>query len=312
MAKIVKTRSLSYDDVTLLAQIGEVESRREIPIEGARIVVSSMSSLIGGTFLLAVSKLKKEIQPTIHIPRDERSLTALSHANYLKLQNIFVGVGLNTPKIEDFGLKMGYNTAFIDTASGYLPQIEETINRLKDKGYERVIAGSVHTTEGVYYLQECGVDIIRLGIGTSSQICSTRYQTGFYRATITEILECVKVAEVPILADGGYIYPGDYVKSFAAGSDYCMGARLFTKAKEAQMHVDGTGEHFGMSNSKKGVSNSGFDESFTIKVDDKDLKPLFEIMEEIWNGIRSGVSYSGYSTVDEMIGNGVFEIKHRP
>jgi hypothetical protein len=74
------------------------------------------------------------------------------------------------------------------------------------------------------------------------------------------------------------------------------------------MHVDGTGEYVGMSNPVKGVSNSGFDESFSVKIPPP-TKDLHDVIREIWDGLRSAVSYSGYNTLENAIGNGVFEQK---
>jgi hypothetical protein len=43
------------------------------------------------------------------------------------------------------------------------------------------------------------------------------------------------------------------------------------------------------------------------------VKPQFklkDIVETLWAGIASGISYSGHKTLTESIGNGVFEIIH--
>lgn len=312
MAILLKSKSLTYDDVTLLARPGVVNSRKQIPIEGNRIIVSAMTSIICKPFIEAVSKIEESYQPTLHLPRDSFKGENLQYCYELGLKKVFIGVGLiEDNAYEVSALCMGYDVAFLDIASGYLPQIPNRVKQLKEKGFKVVITGSVHTPEGVDYLENCGVSIIRTGIGTSSQICSTRYQTGFYRGSITEILECSENSTVPILADGGFVNIGDLPKAFLAGADYCMGARLFTKAKEARMHVEGNSIHFGMSNPSLGISNSGFDESFVIKVDNSDLKPLEQIIKEIWDGIRSGISYSGFDSVTNAIGQGTFEVIHK-
>ena len=44
------------------------------------------------------------------------------------------------------------------------------------------------------------------------------------------------------------------------------------------------------------------------KLPRKDLKPLKDILTEVWQAIQSGVSYSGYETLSEAIGNGDFEV----
>ena len=45
MATILKTNSIYYNDVNLIAQRCKVESRKNIPIELNRIIVSPMQSL---------------------------------------------------------------------------------------------------------------------------------------------------------------------------------------------------------------------------------------------------------------------------
>jgi hypothetical protein len=39
------------------------------------------------------------------------------------------------------------------------------------------------------------------------------------------------------------------------------------------------------------------------------LSPLETLVDELWGGISSAVSYSGYETLKDFIGNGVFELK---
>jgi hypothetical protein len=48
---------------------------------------------------------------------------------------------------------------------------------------------------------------------------------------------------------------------------------------------------------------------------EKDIHPdhlenLDKLVSDLWGGISSAVSYSGYKTLTKFIGNAVFEIKH--
>jgi len=36
---------------------------------------------------------------------------------------------------------------------------------------------------------------------------------------------------------------------------------------------------------------------------------LDQLVEDLWGGLSSAVSYSGYSTLTDFIGNGIFEVK---
>jgi IMP dehydrogenase/GMP reductase len=314
MATFLETKSIGYDDVVLIAQPGVVRSRKQIPIEGKRIVVSAMTSIIGPEFIKAVAKLPKEYQPTLHIPRDIYAEENLELAHSLKLKNIFVGVGLNTPKLEELAKKFEFNTVLLDVANGYLLPVKEKVFDLKNKGFH-VVVGSVHTGKGALDLVLCGADVVRSGIGPGS-VCITSATAGYTRHPITDILALssakVSYLNFQVLADGGLANVSDVSKAFLCGADYIMSGRLFVNAEEARLRVDGTDIYYGMA-SAMGKKAMGKEikhvEGKYQKLSRENLRPLKEIIEDIWDGLRSAVSYSGYSTLTEAIGNGVFEIK---
>jgi len=334
MAILLPTKSLSYQDVNLIAQPAIIKSRKEIPIEMKRIVVSAMTSIIGPSFIKAVAELPVEYQPTLHIPRDLFKLENLSICNKLELKNIFVGVGLaEDESYENLALSYNYKVAFIDIANGYLPQIKERVEQLKAKGFESVICGSVHTELGAHNLMKMGVDVVRLGIAPGS-VCITKDSTGYTRGTISEVFEVSEYKKglsnflekeaFLVMADGGLKSPSDYVKSFLAGADYCMGGRIFTEAFECRMHQENElwtvdkktlfplNTYFGMaSNWGKIAMGNPSDNIEGISSTIYPMYPLKDIIDTLWQGIASGVSYSGNKTLTEAIGNGVFEVIHK-
>jgi len=315
MAKILDSVSLSYDDVVLVAQPGKVNSRKEIPIEGSRIVVSAMTSIVGPDFIKAVAKLPKELQPTIHIPRDIYARENLQLAKELGLIHIFVGVGLNTPDIESLAKELSYKEVLLDVANGYLPSVKTKVNQLVKDGF-KVVVGSVHTTEGAIDLYNSGAITVRSGIGPGS-VCITKDSTGYTRGHITEIMDLTIVKNasnfLQVLADGGLRSPSDAAKAFFAGADYIMTGRMFVDAAEARLRVDGTDIYYGMASALGKQAMGKKIEHVEGKLDKlprDNVKPLQEILETIWAGLRSAVSYSGYKSLTEAIGNGVFEVKH--
>lgn len=338
MSTFTKTKSLDYSDVNLIAQPGVVESRQEIPIEGKRLVVSAMTSIVCQEFLEAISKLPKELQPTVHIPRDQFAKEHIQLASELGLKNIFIGIGLNTPELEALACKYSFDTVLIDVANGGIPQLSTKIYGLKVKDSFHVIAGSVHNLDVANILKNAGADILRTGVGTGG-VCITKNKTGFTRGNLTEILELqdIKVDtkyfipkssyaalkdahtvitpnNIQILADGGFKDSGDVCKAFLAGADYCMSGRLFVDAQEARLRVEGTHLYYGMAskNGKQALGNSQFFIEGKSELLPRDnVRPLEVIIRELWDGIRSAVSYSGYKTLTEAIGRGVFEIKER-
>jgi hypothetical protein len=80
MAKILKDKSIYYNDVNLIAQRCKVKSRSDIPKELNRIIVSPMQSIIGKTFaLIPINKVKMNMP--MNIPISELTLTILSFLN---------------------------------------------------------------------------------------------------------------------------------------------------------------------------------------------------------------------------------------
>jgi len=275
-----------------------------------------MTSIVGQAFLHAVAKLPFNYQPNVHIPRDVYAEKNLRLAKQLGLTRIFVGVGLNTPHLEELAKELGYNKLLIDVANGYLPQVKQKVSELKGKGFF-VCTGSVHTNVGANDLVMRGCDVVRSGIGPGS-VCITSATAGYTRSPITDILALTsdqKYDQQPdyqVLADGGIRNPADVAKAMFAGADYIMSGRLFVNAKEARMRVDGSDVYYGMASElgKKAMGKKvEHIEGKLDKLPRDNLKSLEAIIYDLWDGLRSAVSYSGYKTLEEAIGNGVFEIK---
>ena len=320
MVNIVNYRGLVYNDVSIVPSLGKVNSRGEIPFEGYRIIVAGMSSIIGMEFLKEWMALPQEIRPLIHLQRDGK---AIEHLKFLAENNmqdwVIAGIGLNTPEIEKTALELGYKNILLDIAHGGLPGLDKVYNRLRAEFGEdaNLICGCVSTEEQISYLDNMGWDTIRMNIGSGNG-CATRYVAGVAIGAFTEILNAHSYfgdePSANIIADGGFYNICDFGKAFLAGAHFCMSGFVFTKCKSAQLHIDGTNEYYGMSSCKKGVrgGQTKYDESLTKKVSDKNLYSLYDLLMKIWGGIRSAVSYSGYETLEEAIGNGEFCILKTP
>lgn len=322
MVNIVNYQGLNYNDVSIVPSLGRVQSRNEIPIEGYRIIIAGMSSIIGDVFLKEWMELPKDIRPLIHIPRDKNAIKNLKIIAENKLQDwVIVGLGINTPEIEDSAVKLGYSNILLDVAHGGLPQLNKVYNRLRSKfGNEaNLICGCVSTEEQIAYLDNMGWDSIRLNVGSGNG-CATRYVAGVAIGAFTEILNSNSYfgsnSQHNVIADGGFYQICDFAKALLAGADFCMSGYVFTKCKNAQLHIDGTEEYYGMSSSEKGVrkGQTKYDEALVKKVqnDDNKLYSLYDLLWKIWGGIRSAISYAGFSSVEEAVGNGEFCILKTP
>lgn len=315
MATILKTKSIYYNDCNLIAQPAhpELKSRKDVPIELNRIIVSPMDAIVGKTFVEESSKLGL----TVCIHRFCSISQQFEIYKKTNSSNTFISIGLNDwDRVDTFKDNSNW---LIDCANGYLSTIKDVIYTLISKvKVSNLMLGNVHTKEGIRLYKEFdrfGFKIhIRTGIAGGSA-CATSDVTGINRGQITEIIECAEEVELynnfSIIADGG-IKNGNYAaKAFGAGADFVMMGSFFAKSLEAETHVIGDGTYWGGASHKQQERYGGrksHSEGKTYTVQEKP-RPLKELVDELWGGLSSTVSYSGYKSLTDFIGNGVFEIK---
>ncbi len=130
----------------------------------------------------------------------------------------------------------GVDVLVIDVAHGHndvaLRAVSEIRRKFKDID---LIGGNVATADGVRDLVKRGVDGVKVGIGPGG-LCTTRIVAGVGVPQFTAVLECAKVGhrlKVPVIADGGTNYPGDFTKALSAGASACMLAGWFAGTDES-------------------------------------------------------------------------------
>jgi IMP dehydrogenase/GMP reductase len=174
----------------------------------------------------------------------------------------------------------------------------------------------VNYTGKVYDLEVSGPHSYNIGgIVVHNSACSTSDATGINRGQITELIECSEYARkfnnFYIIADGG-IKNGNYAsKAFGAGADVIMMGGYFSKATESETNIIGDGTYWGGASHKQQERFGGIrrhSEGKVLKIEGE-LKPLKVLVDDLWGGISSAISYSGYSSLENFIGNGIFEIK---
>ena len=129
-------------------------------------------------------------------------------------------------KIIDYRLRVDFIT--IDVAHGHHLLVKEMIEYIKNLSLypnpfprPKIIAGNVATPEAVIDLQNWGADAVKIGIAGGA-VCSTKNMTGFHVPMFSCVLECAKVAKVPLIADGGIRENGDISKALVSGADMVM------------------------------------------------------------------------------------------
>ena len=132
-------------------------------------------------------------------------------------------------------VEAGANVLLIDVAHGDHQNMLDMIHWCKTQDdFEKVdiIAGNIATAEAAETLQTYGADGLRVGIGGGS-LCTTRIKTGFGVPNVTSLEDIAKVANVPIMADGGLRTSGDISKALAVGADCVMLGSLLAGTDEA-------------------------------------------------------------------------------
>lgn len=328
---ILKSRSIYYDNVNLIAQPTEVKSRKDIPQELERVMVSPMQSIIGQIFAnkalelglsVCLHRFDSSIQDRLklinHVFMNMKDLNS-------ETERVWVSVGLKDLENIESIIHQGVENIIIDVANGYMSEVLEFASQIFHKSGKRIkkmMLGNIHSdsilpdyqTLSAYF----GIPIyFRCGIASGS-VCNTKGMTGYNRGQITEIQECANWIDnnnsnLLLVADGGVANPACAAKAFGAGAEYVMMGGYFAHAKEAQHVIDELYKFWGGASEFQQILSKGTAERHS-EGKEKDINPenlenLDKLVSDLWGGISSAVSYSGYKTLNNFIGNGVFEIK---
>jgi IMP dehydrogenase len=248
-----------------------------------------------------------------------------------KRGRLLVGVALGARLSEDLPraaacAEAGADVFVVDIAHGHSDHTIEMVRRLK-KNFPAipVIAGNVAAYQGVCDLAEAGADAVKVGIGAGS-ICITRIVTGFGVPQLTAVADCAEAArklDVPIIADGGVRTSGDLVKALAAGANTVMlGSMLAGTDESPGAPIVRDGRRFkvvrGMASLTANVERKTLDKGQVEDEDYADVVPegveaivphrgsVRDILYQLVGGLRSGLSYAGAHTIEELWVNAEF------
>jgi IMP dehydrogenase len=120
-------------------------------------------------------------------------------------------------------IEAGCDLIVIDTAHGHSEGVARAVERIKALSNSvQVVAGNVATASATRALIAAGADAVKVGIGPGS-ICTTRIVAGVGVPQLTAIMDAASAAgDVPVIADGGIKYSGDFAKAIAAGASCAM------------------------------------------------------------------------------------------
>ncbi|SIO15559.1 IMP dehydrogenase [Rhodovulum sp. ES.010] len=211
----------------------------------------------------------------------------------------------------------GVDMIVIDTAHGHSEGVARAVERVKKaNGSVQVMAGNVATAEATRALIDAGADAIKVGIGPGS-ICTTRMVAGVGVPQLTAIMDCVAAAgDVPVVADGGIKFSGDFAKAVAAGAACAMVGSMLAGTEESPGEVilyqgrsfkayRGMGSLGAMARGsadryfqKDAASDKLVPEGIEGQVPYKGAAGA--VIHQLVGGLRAAMGYTGCATVDEM------------
>ncbi len=220
----------------------------------------------------------------------------------------------------------GADVIVVDTAHGHSARVIEAVERIKRQSNQiQVIAGNVATAEAARALMGAGADAIKVGIGPGS-ICTTRMVAGVGVPQLTAILNVVEVARaqgVPVIADGGIKFSGDFAKAIAAGASCAMLGSLFAGTDESPgevfLYQGRSYKSYRGMGSLGAMARGSADRYFQAEVKDT-LKlvpegvegqvpykgPISSVVHQLVGGLRASMGYTGSRTIADFQANAKF------
>lgn len=231
-----------------------------------------------------------------------------------------VGVGAGTDERVAALVNAGVDVIIVDTAHGHAQGVIDRVAWIK-KNFPNVqiIGGNIATGEAALALVAAGADGVKVGVGPGS-ICTTRIVTGVGVPQITAIANVVAAlagTHIPVISDGGIRYSGDVCKALAAGANTIMIGSLFAGTEESPGEIElyqgrsyksyrGMGSLGAMA---QGSSDRYFqdDKKGTEKLVPEGIEGripykgnLSTVVHQLLGGLRSGMGYTGCTTIDEL------------
>ncbi|MEL6957535.1 MAG: IMP dehydrogenase [Pseudomonadota bacterium] len=217
----------------------------------------------------------------------------------------------------------GVDIVVIDTAHGHSEGVMEAVRRAKGLSNEvQIIAGNVATGEATKALIDAGADAVKVGIGPGS-ICTTRMVAGVGVPQLTAISDCAEAAgDVPVIADGGIKFSGDFAKAIAAGASCAMVGSMIAGTDESPgeviLYQGRSFKSYRGMGSLGAMARGSADRYFQKDAASDKLVPegiegqvpykgsASAVVHQLVGGLRAAMGYTGNATVEEMRTNSRF------
>ncbi|WP_102110128.1 IMP dehydrogenase [Oceaniglobus roseus] len=214
-------------------------------------------------------------------------------------------------------VEAGVDIIVIDTAHGHSEGVAKAVTRAKTLSNEvQIIAGNVATGDATRALIDAGADAVKVGIGPGS-ICTTRMVAGVGVPQLTAIMDCAAAAgEVPVIADGGIKFSGDFAKAIAAGASCAMVGSMMAGTDESPgdviLYQGRSFKSYRGMGSLGAMARGSADRYFQKDAASDKLVPegiegqvaykgaAGAVVHQLVGGLRAAMGYTGCATIAEM------------
>ena len=216
-------------------------------------------------------------------------------------------------------IEAGCDLIVIDTAHGHSEGVAKAVERVKAfNANVEVVAGNVATAEAARALIGAGADAVKVGIGPGS-ICTTRIVAGVGVPQLSAIMDaCSGAGDVPIIADGGIKFSGDFAKAIAAGASCAMVGSAIAGTDESPgeviLYQGRSYKSYRGMGSLGAMARGSADRYFQKDAASDKLVPegiegqvpykgaVSAVLHQMVGGLRAAMGYTGHGTVAGMRG----------
>ena len=214
-------------------------------------------------------------------------------------------------------IEAGVDMVVIDTAHGHSEGVAKAVERAKALSNSvQIVAGNIATGEAAKALIGSGADGVKVGIGPGS-ICTTRMVAGVGVPQLTAIMDCATAAgDVPVIADGGIKFSGDFAKAIAAGASCAMVGSMIAGTDESPgeviLYQGRSFKSYRGMGSLGAMARGSADRYFQKDAASDKLVPegiegqvpykgsASAVVHQLIGGLRAAMGYTGNATVAEM------------
>jgi IMP dehydrogenase len=315
-------KGYTFDDVLLIPKHSQIQSRQNIDTSvdlgrGIKLdipIVSANMKHVTGVNMAKVIASVGGLAILHRFDSYEKLISNYTEATFSGTQNanhIGASVGVHAPDLELARelINKKIKIICVDVAHGDTDCAGNMVGYIRKMSDDvLIIAGNVASPQGGEWLNRCGADVIKVGVGPGS-ICTTRTETGNGVPQLTALESVYTRPDHPsqrhykIIADGGIKTAGDVVKALCFSHCVMIGNLLAgtSESPGAQLIVeDKVYKEYAGSSTHKTSHIEGVTGLVPYKGETR------TIIERLMQGIRSGMSYQGAADLGTLRKNPKF------